>query len=160
MSSSVGKILKVQYFPLSGKPSFEIFCQVIFLHIKPFTTNPYEVFQVGCRCTSHWILRVSFLKVIQPFKKSQFPAILGNVLQNLKVISHSTRARQNRKAMNPEFCAWNSLLTFFSAATAAFSFTLTALLAGGMYYFNIVNGWRFWLLTCSCDNVIIITLSL
>jgi hypothetical protein len=54
-------------------------------------------------------------------------------------------------------------LTFFSAATAAFGFTLTVTSPTrrtGMYYFNIVNGWRFWLLTCICDSVITITLPL
>ena len=65
-------------FPLSGKPSIEIFCWVIFLHVRPFTTYPYELFQGG---------------------KSE---------------SHES---------------WNCLLTFFSAATATFDFTLTALLA-------------------------------
>jgi hypothetical protein len=54
-------------------------------------------------------------------------------------------------------------LTFFSTATVAFGFTLTVTsltCRTGMFYFNIVNGWRFWLLTCICDRVIIITLPL
>jgi hypothetical protein len=58
-----------------------------------------------------------------------------------KSLGHShTRARQNRKAMNPE-----TVLTFFPAAMpmAAFGFTLTVTSLtrrSGVYYFNIVNG--------------------
>ena len=100
---------------------------------------------------SHWILRVSFLKVLQPFRKSDFLAIPGNVLQNLQVIRTFSYTSQAKSESHE---SWNSLLTFFSAATAAFGFTLTVTSLTrrtGVYYFNIINGWRFWLLTCICQ---------
>jgi len=145
MSSSVGQFW---YW------KFEIFCWVIFLHVRPFTTIPL------CFWLSLWILRVSFLKVLQPFRKSDFPAIPGNVLQNLQVIRTFSYTSQAKSESHE---SWNSLLTFFSAATAVFGFTLTVTSLTrrtGVYYFNIVNGWRFWLFTCICDSVIIITLPL
>ena len=134
-------ILKVQYFTLSGKPSFEIFCWVIFLDIGPFTTNPCEVFQSGCRqATLHislWILRVSFLKVLQPFKKSDFPAILGNVLQILQVIRPFSNTSQAKSANHES----SNCLDIFFCCNGSFwfhSYSLTR--RTGVHYFNIVNG--------------------
>jgi hypothetical protein len=152
MSSSVGQFWywKFNIF-LSGKLSFDIFCWII-LHIGPL---PLFLYAFG----SHWILRASFLKVLQPFKKSIFPAIFGIFLQNLPVIYRPFSYTSQAKSESRE--SWNCLLTFFSAAMTAFGFTLTVTSLtrrAGMYYFNIVKGWRFWLL--NCNSVIIITLSL
>jgi hypothetical protein len=82
------------------------------------------------------------------------------ILQNLQVIRPFSYTSQ-AKLESHESC--NNLLTFFSTVTSAFGFTLTVTSLTrrtGMYYFNTINGRRFWLLTCSCHSVIIIALSL
>ena len=68
------------------------------------------------------------LKVLQPFKESEFLAILGNVLQNLQVIMSFSYTSQEKSESWHE--SWNCLLKYFSSATATFDFHFTALLAG------------------------------
>jgi hypothetical protein len=85
-----------------------------------------------CFWFSLWILRVSFLNVLQPFKKSEFPAILGNVLQNLQVIRLLSILRQNQKAVNPE-----TVWTFFSAAKATFGYSRTGVI-------TVATRFEFW----------------
>ena len=141
MSSSVGQFWYWKFY--------------IFLSLEKQVSRSLHTL---CFWLSLWILRVSFLKVLQPFKKFEFPARLGNVLQNLQVIwSFSyNESWQNREAMNPETVFWHSFLLQRPFWFHSYSLTRRT----GVYYFNIVNGWGFWLLTCSCDSVIIITLSL
>jgi hypothetical protein len=73
-------------------------------------SDPSPIFLYAFGSLSLWILRISFLKVLQPFKKSDFPAIPGNVLQNLQVIRPFSYTSQVKWESHE---SWNCLLTFF-----------------------------------------------
>ena len=96
----------------------------------------------------------------RPFIKSEFPTILGNVLQNLQVIRPFSYMIQSKSESHE---SWDCLLTFFSAAMDAFGFTLTALLAGMACTISTSSMDDHYLLLChhyhpfSLKNLIIFT---